>query len=502
MVEEAEVGVVDQHDELRARLRLAQQRGDDRLGLGRRRHVARRIVREVQQHHELLAARAREGLREAARIEAAPGIEREGREAGAELHLVEKPVVLPELVGQQQRVAGIDEQLAREGEAVRDRLRDDRKTEALAAQGRILGEQLLAPALAQAGAPGRRRVVDGVAGVEIGEVAHQRGQPHRRALLGRDADRGVHALRPGLGLGPLREDAFREVEAAPERREHREDLGRGRLELAVQLARDRVQGLGGRGHGTTSARRLRAGRIYRRRCKTSIRSSKPSARQNACPSRLPLATRTSTRCTRRARTQSSAAATSARASPRRRSGLDHEQIRDLRALDLDQDGRRAIDPRRAEAEQLAGALAHEERRVGVGELPAQQLADLVAGFRAFGEERIEMGVVRVDRAPERGELVEITKRGAADSLRAAGPHGATTASLTSSGISPSVRFSESSCFSIAGTSVSIWAERCAGSIDEAAHALVDRRADQAWRSARSCCVSCGLVEPPRAHRLR
>ena len=78
--------------------------------------------------------------------------------------------------------------------------------------------------------------------------------------------------------------------------------------------------------------------------------------------------------------------------------------------------------------QLAGALAHEERRVGVGELRAQQLPHLVAGLRALGEQGIEMGVVRVDRAPESGELVEITKRGAADSLRAAGPHGATTAS--------------------------------------------------------------------------
>ena len=86
--------------------------------------------------------------------------------------------------------------------------------------------------------------------------------------------------------------------------------------------------------------------------------------------------------------------------------------------------------------------------------------------------------------------------------RAAGPHGATTASFTSSGISPSVRFSESSRFSIAGTSVSICAERC-GRIDaQAAHALVDRRADHGLEVGAILLRELRLVEPPRAHRLR
>ena len=117
-------------------------------------------------------------------------------------------------------------------------------------------------------------------------MPHQRGQPHRRALLGGDADGGVHALRLRLRLGPLREDALREVEAAPERREHREHLGRGGLELAIQLLRDRVQRLGsGVTCGPPALAACERRRIYRRRCRTSIRSSKPSD----APERLSLA---------------------------------------------------------------------------------------------------------------------------------------------------------------------------------------------------------------------
>ena len=115
------------------RLGLRLERGHDRLPLGLGRHVAGRVVREVEQHDQLVAplrvARRARRAKPCA-VEALAGEEREGLDLRAEPHLVREPVVAPELVGQQHDVARVDEQVAGEREAVRDRAGHDRQAEA------------------------------------------------------------------------------------------------------------------------------------------------------------------------------------------------------------------------------------------------------------------------------------------------------------------------------------------------------------------------------------
>jgi hypothetical protein len=145
------------------------------------------------------------------------------------------------------RVVLADEEIAGDGEAVRQRAGHDRQAERLAAQRRILGEELLAPALPQRLPARRRRVVVRIRRSDVDQVSVHRRQVHRTALLGRDADRRVELLGLRLGFGRLRQDPFREVETLAERRQHRED-GRCRLlEALVQLLSERV---GLEGHGT------------------------------------------------------------------------------------------------------------------------------------------------------------------------------------------------------------------------------------------------------------
>ena len=161
VVEEPEVGVVRNNHELGAALRLRDQRARNRVALRRRRHVAGRVVGEVQHHQQLLAALGvlRERLGEARGVEAAACVERERHDFCAEANFVGEPVVAPQLIGQQDQIAGRDEQVAHQREAVGERARNNRQAHGLAALRGVLRELLLTPALAQRGLARSRRVV-------------------------------------------------------------------------------------------------------------------------------------------------------------------------------------------------------------------------------------------------------------------------------------------------------------------------------------------------------
>ena len=71
-------------------------------------------------------------------------------------------------------------------------------------------------------------------------MPHHRRQEHRRAVLPRDADRGVVTLRLLLRLGALGQNALGKVQPLAQLREHREDVRILALDDLVQLGRQRA----------------------------------------------------------------------------------------------------------------------------------------------------------------------------------------------------------------------------------------------------------------------
>ena len=211
--EEPEVRVVADHDELLARVRGGEDGLAHGVDFGRARHVAGRVVREVQ-HQDLLRGSREQRLAHGRHVEVLAVVGREGLDHAAEARLEVQRVVVPEHVRNQHAVAGIDEQIADERQAVRDRVRDDRQAESALAQRRILGQQLLLPGLAQIGPSRCRRVAQRVRRRDVLHVREHRRQRHRAVALGRLADRRVEAVGFLFRLGRLGEDALREVELA------------------------------------------------------------------------------------------------------------------------------------------------------------------------------------------------------------------------------------------------------------------------------------------------
>ena len=166
-----------------------------------------------------------QGLPQGLDVEAAHGVEEgEQPQLGPQPHAVEQLVVLPELVGQEDHFAAIEEQVADEAQGMGHAAGDDRQREALAGQAGILAEQFLAPFLPQIGAARGGGVGQGLGGREVVEILHHRGQEHGLALLPRDADRGVVALGLVLGLGALGQDALGEEEPLAQFGEHAVDV--------------------------------------------------------------------------------------------------------------------------------------------------------------------------------------------------------------------------------------------------------------------------------------
>ena len=317
VVEQAEVGVVEDRHQLRAALGLGDQGPCDRLALGLGRHVAGGVVREVEQHRELVAA-ARvplERLGEAGAGEALPRVEREGRDLGALAHGVGERVVVPQLVGEQDQIARVDEQVAHQREPVGDRRGHDRQRERLAAQRRILEQHLLAPALAQRGLAGRRGVVEGLAGRarRAGGRRSRAGtsarRPRWRCRWWRSCGAPSASPRPTATGSPSGSTAGGPAPTAwrPPRARRPRCAGSARRRAGSASLR-----------GASGPRRAGGAKIYRGRCSTSTNGPKPDARQKACAAELPAATRTSTRTAPRSRAHAVPASTSARPMPRRR----------------------------------------------------------------------------------------------------------------------------------------------------------------------------------------
>jgi hypothetical protein len=183
-----------------SRLGRLDERVADPLDLGEPRHVAGRVVGEVEQD-DLLGGPREQGRAQARHVEAVPVVGGVGLDHAAQAHLVGEPVVAPHLVGQQDAVARADEQVADQRQAVRDRAGHDRQAERPALHGRVLPLQLLAPGRAQRRLARGGGVGQGVGRVDVAQVPDDRGERHGALLLGRLPDRGVEAvgLLPGLG---------------------------------------------------------------------------------------------------------------------------------------------------------------------------------------------------------------------------------------------------------------------------------------------------------------
>jgi len=87
----------------------------------------------------------------------------------------------------------------------------------------------------------------------------------------------------------------------------------------------------------------------------------------------------------------------------------HHQIRDLGPPHFPLDRGGAVDPDGTKAQQGAGALADEDRRLGVSEGRCEQAVDL--GFRvgAQVEERVARRVMLAERNPKRCDPIEIAR---------------------------------------------------------------------------------------------
>ena len=189
LVDEAEVGVVEDDDDPLARVRRRLDRRDDARHVLVRRRVARRVVRKVEDE-ELPVARGLQRRLHRRRVEAAVDEGVEVRDPAADRLAEDELVVVPEEVRRHERVVRIGEELRRDPQAVRQRVGDDGVGERDALQRRVLLELHLLPRLAQGREPERRRIEER-APVErdaFGEARHH----HRRIVfLERHADRRV-----------------------------------------------------------------------------------------------------------------------------------------------------------------------------------------------------------------------------------------------------------------------------------------------------------------------
>ena len=213
------------------------------VDLGRGRHVAGRVVREVQDEQRLRRAAEQRGAQRR-HVEVQPVIGGEGLDPAAEPRLEVQRVVVPEHVGDQHAVAGVDEEIADQREPVGQRVRHDRQRDLLAAHRRVLGELLLPPGLAQVGAALGGRVAHRVGGRDVLHVREHRGERHRAVALGRLADGRVEPVGLLLRLGRLRKDALREVQLAAALREQLVQGGALGADLLVQLDGKGVHGGG------------------------------------------------------------------------------------------------------------------------------------------------------------------------------------------------------------------------------------------------------------------
>ena len=211
LVDEPEIGVVEDDDDPPAGLRGGLDGGDDPLRVLERRGVARRVVREVEDEELLHARRGQRGLQR--RRVKMPVLERvEVAHLAADGIPEDQLVVVPEEVGRDELVARVEKQLRRDPKAVRERVRDDGVRAADALHGRVLLQLHRAPLLAE----GRKAEASGVEERLAAErhvlreaVHHER----RAVLLERHADRRVDVA--ALGFAALAENAaVGEVEAA------------------------------------------------------------------------------------------------------------------------------------------------------------------------------------------------------------------------------------------------------------------------------------------------
>ena len=110
MKEQPKVGIVDENHQPGALLRLGHQGIDNLYPLRWSGHVARGIIRKIQQDDQFFSVlrRTRKRLGETRRIEPAVCIEGVGLNPGPVPHFIPEPIVAPQLVGKQQSVIRIE----------------------------------------------------------------------------------------------------------------------------------------------------------------------------------------------------------------------------------------------------------------------------------------------------------------------------------------------------------------------------------------------------------
>ena len=238
--EEPEVGVVAEGHDVAAALGGLDQDVPDGVGLGRGDGVAGGVVREVEEDDELAPARVLgDGLARSPSTSKPPARCRaagSGRSSRPRLTAEDQQVVAPQLVGEQQQVALVDEHVGHGAQPVRDAAGDHRQADGHVAQRRVLLPDLLPPGLAQVGPAGGRGVrkhVVGARGRRSGTVMDA--EAHGVLGLPGLADGGVEAVGLLVGLGRLGEDPLGEVELAAERGEHPHDGGRFPLDGLVEF---------------------------------------------------------------------------------------------------------------------------------------------------------------------------------------------------------------------------------------------------------------------------
>ena len=225
-----------------------------------------------------------------------------------------------------------------------------------------------------------------------------------------------------LRLGRLREDALREVEAAAERREHREHLGRGLLEALVQLparAGSVWEAIGGGHRGLLwSGRNLQAAVEHVHEGRRSRARARTPGPRRCARRRAPRRARRRARAPRRAPPRRRARGRARDGAPPR----DTQSSVDLARGALAEGGGARVDARRAEAGDARRVRSTtSRRRVGIGAARASSSSrDLRSRAPGAARRRDRARVMRDERAPERGDRVEVVARGAAQPARAAG----------------------------------------------------------------------------------
>ena len=203
LVDEPEVGVVaDDHDSL-AGLRGGLHRGDDLLRVRKRRRVAGRVVRKVEDEDFFLSGREQRGLHRG-RVKTAALERVEVPDLAADRLLEDELVVVPEEIGADQLVRLTRKELRDDADAVGERVRDDGIRELHALEGRVLLDLHRLPLLAELGQPEASGIEKRLL-VEPKVLREALHHERRAVLLERHADRRVDVA--ALGFCTLSEDA-------------------------------------------------------------------------------------------------------------------------------------------------------------------------------------------------------------------------------------------------------------------------------------------------------